>query len=70
MLKVKEGIPGVEPPRFKDRLVAKSFIQQGVDYNEIYYPVVKHRPIRIILSLVAWLDLGLEQLDVKKNIFT
>ncbi|GAU10233.1 hypothetical protein TSUD_417410 [Trifolium subterraneum] len=33
----KEGIPGVEAPRYKARLVAKGFTQvEGIDYNEIF----------------------------------
>ncbi|CAM8878626.1 unnamed protein product [Rhodiola kirilowii] len=62
----KEGIPGVEPPRLKARLVARGFTQkEGIDFNEIFSPVVKHRSIRIMLSLVAYFDYELEQLDVK-----
>ncbi|CAM8876608.1 unnamed protein product [Rhodiola kirilowii] len=66
VFKFKEGIPGVEKPRYKARLVAKGFTQrEGVDFNEIYSPVVKHRSIRIVLSIVAHCNLELEQLDVK-----
>ena len=64
--KVKQGIPGVEEPRLKARLVAKGFTQkEGIDYNEIYSPVVKHRSIRAILALVTQFNWELEQLDVK-----
>ncbi|KAL4396480.1 hypothetical protein AHAS_Ahas01G0096100 [Arachis hypogaea] len=52
--------------RFKARLVAKGFAQkEGVDYNEIFSPVVKHTFIQVLLSLVTHGDLELEQLDVK-----
>ncbi|CAM8974914.1 unnamed protein product [Rhodiola kirilowii] len=62
----KEGIPGVEMPRLKARLVARGFTQkEGIDFNEIFSPVVKHRSIRIMLALVAYFDYELEQLDVK-----
>ncbi|CAM8982379.1 unnamed protein product [Rhodiola kirilowii] len=66
IFKRKEGIPGVEKPRLKARLVAKGFTQQeGIDFTEIFSPVVKHRSIKIVLSMVAKFDLELEQLDVK-----
>ncbi|CAM8886688.1 unnamed protein product [Rhodiola kirilowii] len=66
VFKRKDGISGVEAPRLKARLVAKGFTQkEGIDFKEIYSPVVKHRSIRIILSLVANFNLELEQLDVK-----
>ena len=52
--------------RFKARLVAKGFPQkEGIDYNEIFSPVVKHSSIRILLSIVATRGWELQQLDVK-----
>ncbi|CAM8887274.1 unnamed protein product [Rhodiola kirilowii] len=68
IFKRKEGIPGVEKPRLKARLVDKGFTQQeGVDFTEIFGPVVKHRSIRVMLSIVAKFDLESEQLDVKTS---
>ena len=52
--------------KYKARLVVKGFSQkQGIDFDEIFYPVVKMSSIRVVLGLVANLDLKLEQLDVK-----
>jgi len=64
----KGGIPGVEGQRFKIRLVAKGFTQvEGVDYNEIFSPLVNHCSIRILMSIVNQYNLVLEQLDMKTN---
>jgi len=66
VFKRKIGIPGVERPRHKSRLVAKGYSQrEGIDFQEIFSPVVKHITIRLMLSAVAHFNLELEQMDVK-----
>ena len=51
---------------FKARLVVKGFVQKkGIDFDEIFSPIVKMTCICTILSIVANKDLHLEQLDVK-----
>lgn len=53
-------------PRYKARLVVKGFNQRkGVDFSEIFSPVVKMSSIRVVLGLAAILDLEVEQMDVK-----
>jgi hypothetical protein len=52
--------------RYKARLIVKGFQQkEGIDYTDIFSPVVKMTTIIIVLSIVAAEDLHLEQLDVK-----
>jgi hypothetical protein len=64
--KKKEGISGVEPRRFKARLVVKGFEQrEGIYFNGVFSHVVSHTSIRVMLGIVALLDLELEQLDCK-----
>ncbi|GJR40445.1 retrotransposon protein, putative, ty1-copia subclass [Tanacetum coccineum] len=64
--KIKEGIEGVQKPRYKARLVARGFTQRaGIDYNEVFSPVVRHISIQVILALTACKDYELEHLDVK-----
>jgi len=63
---MKEGLSPNEPPRYKARLVAKGFSQiPGVDYNDVFSPVLKHSSIRTFFGIVAMHNLELEQLDVK-----
>ena len=51
---------------YKARLVARGYTQrEGIYFTEIFSPAVKHRSIRIILTMVALLDMELEQMDVK-----
>ena len=53
-------------PKYKVRLVAKGFRQEyGVDFDEIFSPVVKMRTLRFMLDVVATDNLELIQVDVK-----
>ena len=52
--------------RYKAKLVVNGFQQkEGIDYIEIFSPVVKMSTIRLVLGMVAAENLHLEQLDVK-----
>jgi hypothetical protein len=52
--------------KFKAHLVAKGYSQQKVvDYEEIFFPVVRYTSIRAVLALVAHYDMALDQMDVK-----
>ena len=65
---MKDGIPSIKKPRYKAKLVAKGYTQKkGIDFSEVYSPVVKHIFIRILLGVVAQHDMELEQLDVKTS---
>lgn len=52
--------------KYKARLVAKGYKQKhGVDFDEIFSPVMKLTALRIVLALVAYEDMELLQMDVK-----
>ena len=48
-------------PRYKARLVVKWFSQKkGIDFDDIFSPVVNMSPICVVLGLAASLDLVIE----------
>ena len=52
--------------RYKVHLVVKGFKQrEGVDFGEIFSPIVKMQSIRVVLGLAGSLDLEVDQMDVK-----
>jgi len=66
VFKLKDASPDVVAPKYKARLVDKGFSQkEGIDYHEVFSPVVKHTLIQALLVLVALFNLELEQMDVK-----
>jgi hypothetical protein len=63
--KLKKGVDD-NVDRYKARLVAKGYSQkEGIEFHDIFSPVVKIVSIQIVLALVASLDLELEHLYVK-----
>ena len=51
---------------FKARLVAKGYTQnEGVDYEETFLPIAMFKSIRILLSIAAYFDYEIWQMDVK-----
>jgi hypothetical protein len=62
--KIKRNADG-SVSRYKARLVAKGFHQQaGINYDEMFSPVVKPTTVRIILTLAAQFNWPLRQLDI------
>ena len=52
--------------RYKAHLVVKGFTQKkGIDYKETFSPVSSKDSFRVIMTLVAYYDLKLHEMDVK-----
>jgi DNA polymerase zeta len=57
--------------KFKARIVARGFtLIQGIDYIEIFSPIIKLNSIKVLLILTTRYKLGMHQLDVKKTLLS
>lgn len=64
VFKIKRN-PDGSIKKFKARLVARGFTQRpGIDFDETYSPVVKFTSLRIMLSIAAYYDMEIHQMDV------
>lgn len=65
MYRIKDEMQ--EQKRYKTMVVINGFAQnKGINFEEIYYLIVKLTSIRIILGIMVVEIFYLEQLDVKK----
>lgn len=65
LFKIKTNQNG-EIERFKARLVAKGYSQKfGIDYDEIFAPVVRQSTFRILLSIATKFNLKVKQYDIE-----
>ena len=63
--KVKHDVDG-KVARFKARWVVKGYLQQfGVDFDQTFAAVVKPMAFRVLFAIPAFLDLDIDQMDVK-----
>uniref|UniRef100_H3G7X0 Reverse transcriptase Ty1/copia-type domain-containing protein n=1 Tax=Phytophthora ramorum TaxID=164328 RepID=H3G7X0_PHYRM len=52
--------------RYKARLVIKGFLlKYGIDYDEIFSPVIRMEVLRLLLTIAVLLELEIHQMDVE-----
>ena len=65
VFKVKRNADGFVD-RFKSCLVAQGYSQaEGIDYHEVFSPVIQYSTMRSLLALANMNDLEIHQMDVK-----
>ena len=65
VFKIKRGKDN-EILRYKARLVARGFTQrEGIDYNDVFSPVIRFDTLRIMISIALYHDINLLQLDIE-----
>ena len=65
VFRIKRHVDGIVE-RYKAQLVAKGFHQQfGVNYEEIYSPVIKPTMVRTILSIAISAGWKIHQIDIQ-----
>lgn len=58
--------PNGDVNKNKARLVAKVFLQKpGVDFGEVFAPVVKVETVRMVVAFASWNNWSLYHMDVK-----
>ena len=64
---LKSRLSNTKVIKSKAGLVAKGYSQKKCsDYNEIFFSIVRHMFIHVLLALVATLDMEVEQLDLNQ----
>ncbi|CAH9091505.1 unnamed protein product [Cuscuta europaea] len=64
--RIKDSLDPIDLPKYKVRLVAKGFKQKkGIDYQDIFAPVIKFKTLRLLLVMIVVFDWELEQMDGK-----
>ena len=69
MFTEKQGSLDGDTIRYKARLITKGYMRlEGVNYNKVFSPIVKHSLIQILLAIEAQYELEIDQLNVKTSI--
>lgn len=64
IFKRKGGFTNNRAPIYKASVVGKRYSQtEGIDFHEVFSPIMKHSTIMALLALVAMKDLELHQSD-------